>query len=90
MNFDDLGSFPGAFEDADIAFCCLGTTRAKAGVKGFVKVDHDYVVDSAARLKDSACQDFHLLTSKGANAASSFLYPKTKGQAENKVSSSRH
>lgn len=31
-----------------MVFCCLGTTRALAGgAAGFVKIDHDYVVDSA-------------------------------------------
>lgn len=62
-----------------IAFCCLGTTRGKAGAKGFVQVDRDYVVHAARLLKEAACPHFNLVTYSGANKNSFFLYPKTKG-----------
>ena len=66
--------YKGSFEGADVAFCCLGTTRGKAGKDGFVKVDFDYVV-----IKESGgCNQFHLLTSKGSDPSSYFLYPATK------------
>ena len=62
-----------------MAFCCLGTTRGKAGKDGFVKVDFDYVVNSAKILKESgSVKQFHLLTSKGSDPNSFFLYPATK------------
>lgn len=61
-----------------MAFCCLGTTRGKAGKDGFVRVDFDYVVNSANILKDAGCKQFHLLTSKGSDPNSFFLYPATK------------
>ena len=35
------------FAGVDAAFCCLGTSRGKAGVEGFIKVDHDYVLSAA-------------------------------------------
>lgn len=82
VDFDKLDDHKAAFEGAQIAFCCLGTTRGKAGAKGFVQVDRDYVVHAARLLKEAACPHFNLVTYSGANKNSFFLYPKTKGEAE--------
>ena len=82
VDYDNLDKSANSFNNVDVAFCCLGTTRAKAGKTGFIKVDHEYVLNSAKLLKDANCPDFHLLTSRGANANSWFLYPQTKGQVE--------
>ena len=82
VDYDNLDKSANSFKNVDVAFCCLGTTRAKAGKTGFIKVDHEYVLNSAKLLKDANCQDFHLLTSRGANANSWLLYPQTKGQVE--------
>jgi oxidoreductase len=49
---------------------------------GFVKVDHDYVVNVARVAKEAGCKHFNLVTSTGANANSPMLYPQTKGRAE--------
>ena len=48
-------------------------------------MDHDYVLESAKLLKAANCADFHLLTSKGSNKDSWFLYPSTKGKVEEAV-----
>ena len=40
VDFDNINDSKAAFADCDMAFCCLGTTRAKAGAEGFVKVDY--------------------------------------------------
>ncbi|CAG0919914.1 unnamed protein product [Notodromas monacha] len=85
VDFDHLQSQSSAFSNFDVGFCCLGTTRAKAGAEGFVKVDHDYVVDSAKQAKEGGCKHFVLLTAVGANENSMFLYNKTKGLAEEHV-----
>ena len=85
VDFDNLEQYSTKFSEIDVAFCCLGTTRAKAGADGFVRVDHDYVLKAAQILRDSHCPEFHLLTSKGSNANSWFLYPSTKGKVENAV-----
>lgn len=82
VDFDQLDQFSSAFSGVDTAFCCLGTTRAAAGAEGFVKVDYDYVLQSAKLLHSNNCSDFHLLTSRGANKDSWFLYPSTKGKVE--------
>ena len=85
VDFDHLDQYEDAFHGMDTAFCCLGTTRAVAGAEGFVKVDHDYVLAAAKLLKHNNCPEMHLLTSKGSNADSWFLYPSTKGKVENAV-----
>lgn len=49
---------------------------------GFVRVDHDYVVKSAELAKSGGCSQFHLMSSRGADQKSSFLYLKVKVSAE--------
>ena len=83
VDFDNLDAHESDFKGIDQTFCCLGTTRAKSGADGFVKVDHAYVLSAAKLLKKNDCPDFHLLTSIGSNANSWFLYPSTKGKVEN-------
>jgi len=85
VNFDNLSAHKEVFTGIDVAFCCLGTTRAIAGAEGFVKVDHDYVLEAATLLNEFQCPEFHLLTSKGSNSGSMFLYPSTKGKVEEAV-----
>eukprot|EP00088_Acartia_fossae_P022073 TRINITY_DN23367_c0_g1_i1.p1 TRINITY_DN23367_c0_g1~~TRINITY_DN23367_c0_g1_i1.p1 ORF type:complete len:224 (+),score=68.17 TRINITY_DN23367_c0_g1_i1:130-801(+) len=85
IDFDNMDKHVTEFKDIHKAFCTLGTTRAKAGKEGFVKVDHDYVLKAAQLLKSEGCEEFHLLTSKGSNPNSWFLYPETKGKIEEAV-----
>lgn len=70
----------------DEAYCCLGTTRKDAGSDAaFRAVDLDLTVAFARAAKAGGARRFGLVSSAGANAASSFLYPRTKGEAENAV-----
>jgi oxidoreductase len=85
IDFDNLDAHADTFKNLDIGYCCLGTTRAKAGADGFYRVDHDYVIGTAKLAKHGGCQQFHLISSQGANKDSSFLYPKTKGQVEEEL-----
>lgn len=85
VDFDQLGEHKNAFDGYDVGFCCLGTTKAKSGASGFVKVDRDYVYESAQFAKEGGCKQFHLLTAQNANKDSWFLYPRTKGEVEEKV-----
>ncbi|KAK1798613.1 hypothetical protein P4O66_006907 [Electrophorus voltai] len=82
VDFEKLEEYAAAFQGHDVGYCCLGTTKAKAGTEGFIRVDHDYVLKSAELAKAGGCTHFHLESSRGANKASSFLYLKTKGQVE--------
>jgi len=87
VDFDNLSAAKDEFANVDIAFCALGTTRAKAGAKGFVKVDHDYVLNSAQQLKEQsgASAEFHLVTAVGADPNAWGLYSQTKGRVEEAV-----
>lgn len=82
IDFDNIDNHGEAFQGADIGFCCLGTTRGKAGKEGFIKVDRDYVLNSAQKALSAGCRDFHLVSSQGANASSMFLYTQIKGQVD--------
>jgi uncharacterized protein YbjT (DUF2867 family) len=71
---------------ADVAFCCLGTTRKKAGsAEAFRKVDFDFALAFAHAAKSAGVRRFLLVTSLGANAKSSLLYARTKGEVEQAV-----
>lgn len=83
VNYDELD--PEIFSDHDVGISCLGTTRGKAGAKGFYKVDHDYNMAVAENCKKAGCSQFHLISSAGANKDSMFLYPQTKGITDDKV-----
>ncbi|XP_042310013.1 oxidoreductase HTATIP2-like isoform X2 [Sceloporus undulatus] len=85
VDFEKLDESAGAFQGHDVGFCCLGTTRAKAGAAGFVRVDRDYIEHSAKLAKAGGCHHFVLQSTKGANISSSFLYLKVKGEAEARV-----
>ena len=74
------------FAPLDEAYCCLGTTRKIAGSDAaFRAVDLDLAVAFARTAKTGGARRFGLVSSAGANAASSFLYPQTKGEAEKAV-----
>lgn len=85
VDYDKLDEYKEAFQGCQIGFCCLGTTRGRAGAKGFVKVDRDYVLQAAEVAKSAGCQHFTLVSSTGASRDSFFLYPKTKGEAEERL-----
>ncbi|XP_075044541.1 protein HTATIP2 [Mixophyes fleayi] len=85
VDFEKLDEYPSAFQGHDVGFCCLGTTKAKSGEAGFIRVDHDYVLKSAQMAKSGGCKHFNLESSRGANKASSFLYLRVKGEVEAEV-----
>lgn len=85
VDFEKLDDHAAAFQGHDVGYCCLGTTRAKAGAEMFVRVDHDYVLKSAELAKSGGCTQFHLESSRGADKTSSFLYLKVKGQVEAEI-----
>jgi len=86
VDYDHLDQYKEVFQNQDNIYCCLGTTRAAAGSpEAFKKVDYDYVVNSAVLAKESNIPHFSLVSSIGANANSSLLYPQTKGRAEEKI-----
>ncbi|KAJ8780475.1 hypothetical protein J1605_011739 [Eschrichtius robustus] len=85
VDFEKLDDYASAFQGHDVGFCCLGTTRQKAGAEGFVRVDRDYVLKAAELAKPGGCKHFNLLSSEGADKSSNFLYLQVKGEVEARV-----
>ncbi|XP_063687248.1 oxidoreductase HTATIP2-like [Bolinopsis microptera] len=83
VDFDNLPEE--AFNDHDVAICTLGTTRAKSGKDGFIKVDKTYVMSFAEKSKAAGVKQFHMMSSQGANANSYFLYTQVKGEVDDKI-----
>lgn len=71
---------------AEVWFCTLGTTIAKAGSQeAFEKVDLEMVVASGEKaIKDGAAQ-FHVVSALGAKVDSTFFYNRVKGKMEHKL-----
>ncbi|KAL8559370.1 hypothetical protein ACOMHN_045090 [Nucella lapillus] len=88
VDFENLEASRDIFKGADVGFCCIGTTKAKAGAvrqsvsSGFVRVDHDYVLNVASLAKEEGCRHFSVISTISANKNSSMLYTRTKGQME--------
>ncbi|KAF0756024.1 hypothetical protein AaE_004787 [Aphanomyces astaci] len=92
VDFDQLKIEDFAAHEADACFCCLGTTRADAGsADAFIKVDLHYVTKAAELSKEAGIPYFGLLTAsynafmQNSNKSSWFLYPRTKGLAQEAV-----
>lgn len=85
VNFDKL-EIHSADIQGDIIFSCLGTTRTKTpDPLLYRKVDMYYpLMIAELGLKNGASQ-FHIVSSLGANTASSNSYLKLKGKLENKI-----
>ena len=67
-------------------FCCIGTTRAKAGSKdAFFKVDHDLVERIAQYASRQKAESFIVVSSIGANQQSGNFYLSTKGLMEQSI-----
>jgi len=72
----------------DVALCCLGSTRARAGSReSFREVDVDYVVAFARAALAARAQRFVVLSSVGANPGSRNFYLRTKGEMEEELES---
>lgn len=87
IDFGNLESAKPYFK-ATHCFCCLGTTRKKAGSKeAFVRVDRDYVLQIARLVHSQGCEFFSVVTALGADPASSVFYNRIKGQVEHELRS---
>ena len=72
--------------DVDDVFCCLGTTISKAGSQAaFRKIDFDYVVHSAKLASHHPRTQFLVVSSLGANPASTNFYSRVKGEMEEEL-----
>lgn len=55
-----------------------GNSHPLSMQEGFVRVDRDYVLKSAELAKTGGCKHFNLVSSKGADKSSNFLYLQVK------------
>ncbi|MBE2984969.1 NAD(P)H-binding protein [Campylobacter sp. RM9344] len=84
VNFDEISAIP--HEKVDEVFCALGTTMKQAGSKeAFLKVDVEYVKESAKWAKNAGAGRFLLVSAQGADKNSWFFYNRTKAQAQDAV-----
>jgi uncharacterized protein YbjT (DUF2867 family) len=73
--------------EADVLFCCLGTTIKKAGSEAaFRAIDFELVVSIAKAAVDAGAGTFVVVSSVGADAHSSNFYLRTKGEMEQTLS----
>ena len=85
IDFDKLEDYAGEITGHAI-FSCLGTTNSKTPDKGlYTKIDHDYTVKLAQLGLKNVVEQFHLISSIGANSKSSTFYLKLKGETEKDI-----
>lgn len=72
------------FSDINTVFCCLGS-RVGRGESEFIKVDYDFVLYSASLCEKFSIPHYTVVSSKGADPKSWFLYMRTKGKADEAV-----
>lgn len=87
IDFNDENAFKSAVAGSDAVFCAVGTTRKK--VKGdrmaYRKVDYDIPVNAARFCEATGCGQFMLVSSVGADSASTNYYIRFKGEVEESV-----
>lgn len=85
VDFDQLDNY-GAEINGHALFCCLGTTKAKTpNEQDYRKIDHDYPVKLAQLAYQNGVKQYHIVSALGANANSSFFYPRLKGETEQDI-----
>jgi uncharacterized protein YbjT (DUF2867 family) len=74
------------YPDADVVFCCIGTTIKKAGNQAnFEQVDFELPLKIAKYYKNVGASTFVLQSSVGASAQSNNFYLKVKGKLEDSL-----
>lgn len=85
IDFDRLQDYRPLLRANDI-FCCLGTTRSRAGSKeAFYQVDYVYCYEAARIAAEEGASQFLLISSVGADPDSLFYYFRVKGELEKAV-----
>jgi uncharacterized protein YbjT (DUF2867 family) len=89
IDFYDEAAFKAGIAGCDAVFCAIGTTNKK--VKGdkaaYRKVDYDIPVNAARFCMVTACPQFLLVSSVGANSKGGNFYIRLKGDVEEMVKS---
>jgi len=84
ISFEDEASFKKEVADAEVLFCCIGTTQKK--VKGdkaaYRKIDFDIPVNAARFCAQQQIGKYLLVSAVGASAGSGNFYLRLKGETE--------
>ena len=85
VDFDLLDEYTAQI-NGHALFCCLGSTLKKTpDLAVYRKIDHDYPLQLAQIAAKNGVDQYHLVSSLGANAASSNFYTKMKGKTEDDI-----
>ena len=85
IDFKELEKYKDLIK-GDILFSALGTTKKDAGGKEQqYEIDYTYQYEFAKIAAENGVSNYSLVSSVGANAKSSFFYPKIKGALEEAV-----
>ena len=85
IDFKELEKYKDIIK-GDILFSALGTTKKDAGGKDEQhEIDYTYQYEFAKTVAENGVANYSLVSSVGANAKSSFFYPKIKGALEEAV-----
>ena len=85
IDFKDLEKYKDKIK-GDILFSASGTTKKDAGGKDQqYEIDYTYQYEFAKIAAENGVSNYSLVSSVGANAKSSFFYPKIKGALEEAV-----
>lgn len=85
LSREDVSASDGDQEESlrKVGYCCLGTTRHDAGsAEAFRQVDYTYVTRAGDMALAAGINEFAIVSASNADANSYFLYPKTKGEAD--------
>lgn len=86
VDFERLDAVPGTVYAVDAAICALGTTLRRAGSQAaFRRVDHDYVLELARRVRAAGARSFGLVSALGAASDSRVFYNRVKGETEDAI-----
>lgn len=85
IDFDRLDDHAAAITGHAL-FCCLGSTIKKTPDRAlYHKIDHDYPLKLAQLAKQNDMEQYHLVSSIGANRQSSNFYTRMKGETETDI-----
>jgi uncharacterized protein YbjT (DUF2867 family) len=88
VDFNDIKSFKDKMGNADVLFCCIGTTmkKMKGDREAYFKVDHDIAVNAANFAYNHGFRQFSFVSSVGADPTSNNFYLNLKGTTERAIS----
>ena len=72
--------------NADVVFCCIGTTKAKTPDRSLYRaIDYGIPVEAAKLCKQNYINHFMVISALGANTKSKVFYNRVKGEMERDV-----